>query len=47
MGLTDPVFKKRWAAAEVDAKKQPEEAGAMWIDNVWHGRAWSWEKIPG
>jgi hypothetical protein len=18
----------------------------MWIDNVWHGRAFSWEKIP-
>ena len=47
MGLTDPVFKKRLAAAGVDAKKLPEEAGAMWIDNVWHGRAWSWEKIPG
>jgi isopentenyl diphosphate isomerase/L-lactate dehydrogenase-like FMN-dependent dehydrogenase len=46
MGLTDPVFQKRMAAAGIDPKKQPEEAGAMWIDNVWHGRAWSWEKIP-
>lgn len=18
----------------------------MWIDNVWHGRAWSWQKLP-
>jgi hypothetical protein len=18
----------------------------MWIDNVWHGRAWSWDKMP-
>lgn len=46
MGLTDPVFKKRLAAVGVDPKKRPEEAGAMWTDNVWHGRAWSWEKIP-
>lgn len=34
IGLTDPVFKKRMAAAGIDPKKQPEEAGAMWIDNV-------------
>ncbi|TVY58668.1 putative lactate 2-monooxygenase PB1A11.03 [Lachnellula cervina] len=30
----------------IDAKEQPNEAGALWIDNVWHGRAWSWEKMP-
>jgi isopentenyl diphosphate isomerase/L-lactate dehydrogenase-like FMN-dependent dehydrogenase len=24
----------------------PNEAGAKWIDNVWHGRAHSWEKMP-
>ncbi|KAF5023568.1 hypothetical protein F66182_4381 [Fusarium sp. NRRL 66182] len=23
---------------------EPAEAGALWIDNLWHGRAWSWEK---
>jgi len=46
LGLTDPVFQKRMEAAGIDPKKQPEEAGAMWIDNVWHGRAWSWEKMP-
>lgn len=46
MGLTDPVFKKRLAEAAIDPATQPEEAGAMWIDNVWHGRAWSWEKMP-
>ncbi|KAM0187750.1 hypothetical protein ACHAPI_010978 [Fusarium lateritium] len=44
MGLTDPVFQKRLAEHGIDPKKQPEEAGALWIDNVWHGRAWSWEK---
>ena len=46
LGLTDPVFQRRLAEAGIDAKTQPQEAGAMWIDNVWHGRAWSWEKIP-
>ena len=46
LGLTDPVFQKRLAEAGIDPQKEPEKAGAMWIDNVWHGRAWSWEKIP-
>ena len=46
LGLSDPVFQKILEAAGLDPKKQPEEAGAMWIDNVWHGRAWSWDKIP-
>ena len=46
MGLSDPVFQKRLAEAGIDPEKQPQEAGAMWIDNVWHGRAHSWEKIP-
>ncbi|TID15554.1 FMN-dependent alpha-hydroxy acid dehydrogenase [Venturia nashicola] len=46
MGLTDPVFQKRLKEAGIDPDKQPNEAGAMWIDNVWHGRAWSWEKMP-
>ena len=30
----------------MDPEKEPQVAGAMWIDSVWHGRAWSWEKIP-
>ena len=46
LGLSDPVFQKRLKEAGIDPAKQPNEAGAMWIDNVWHGRAWSWEKIP-
>ncbi|CAK4034164.1 FMN-dependent alpha-hydroxy acid dehydrogenase [Lecanosticta acicola] len=46
LGLSDPVFKERLAADGIDPVKQPNEAGAKWIDNVWHGRAWSWEKIP-
>ncbi len=46
LGLSDPVFQKRLKEAGIDPKKNPKEAGAMWIDNVWHGRAHSWEKIP-
>ena len=46
LGLSDPVFKKRLAEHGIDPVKEPERAGALWIDNVWHGRAWSWEKIP-
>ncbi|RDW73536.1 FMN-dependent alpha-hydroxy acid dehydrogenase [Coleophoma cylindrospora] len=46
LGLSDPVFQRRLAEAGIDPKTMPNEAGAMWIDNVWHGRAWSWEKMP-
>ena len=46
LGLSDPVFQKRLREAGIDPVTQPNEAGALWIDNVWHGRAWSWEKIP-
>ena len=46
LGLSDPVFKKRLAAHGIDPVKDPQKAGALWIDNVWHGRAWSWEKMP-
>lgn len=44
LGLSDPVFRRRMAERGVDPNRQPEEAGAMWIDSVWHGRAFSWEK---
>lgn len=46
LGLTDPVFQKRLAEDGIDPKTMPNEAGAKWIDNVWHGRAHSWEKLP-
>jgi len=46
LGLTDPVFRQRLKEQGVDPVKQPEVAGAMWIDNVWHGRAHSWAKMP-
>ncbi|EUC30234.1 hypothetical protein COCCADRAFT_104432 [Bipolaris zeicola 26-R-13] len=44
LGLTDPVFKKRLEEKGIDPTTQPNEAGALWIDNVWHGRAHTWEK---
>ncbi|KEY72265.1 hypothetical protein S7711_00264 [Stachybotrys chartarum IBT 7711] len=44
MGMTDPVFQKRLADQGIDPAKQPAEAAAFWIDNVWHGRAFSWGK---
>lgn len=44
LGLSDPVFRQRLEEAGIDPKTQPNEAGALWIDNVWHGRAHTWEK---
>lgn len=44
LGLSDPVFQRRLREAGIDPVKEPEKAGAMWIDSVWHGRAWDWEK---
>lgn len=40
------MFQRRLAADGIDPKTMPNEAGAKWIDNVWHGRAHSWEKMP-
>lgn len=46
LGLTDPVFQRMMREKGIDPKTMPNEAGAMWIDNVWHGRAHTWEKMP-
>lgn len=46
IGLTDPVFRKRLAEDGIDPVTMPNETGAKWIDNVWHGRAHSWERMP-
>jgi len=47
IGLQDPVFLKRLKEAGIDPKKNPREAGAKWIDeNIWHGRAHTWAKMP-
>lgn len=46
LGLSDPAFQRKLKDEGIDAVKEPQQAGALWIDNVWHGRAWSWAKIP-
>jgi isopentenyl diphosphate isomerase/L-lactate dehydrogenase-like FMN-dependent dehydrogenase len=45
LGLSDPVFQNRFKERGIDPKKQSNEAGALWIDNVWHGSAHTWEKV--
>ena len=45
LGLSDPVFQKRLKEHGIDPKAQPNEAGTLWIDNVWHGRTHTWEKV--
>ncbi|OQE06032.1 hypothetical protein PENVUL_c020G02041 [Penicillium vulpinum] len=46
MGLSDPVFRKRCVEDGIDPDVDVVAASTKWIDSVWHGRAWSWEKIP-
>ena len=47
IGLNDEVFLKRLKEANLDPKKEPEKAGAKWMDeNIWHGHSHSWEKLP-
>ncbi|KAI9042544.1 L-lactate dehydrogenase [Aspergillus affinis] len=46
LGLSDPVFRQRCQAEGIDPDKDVVAASTKWIDSVWHGRAWSWEKIP-
>lgn len=46
IALQDPVFQKRLKEAGIDPKQNSKEAGAKWIDeNIWHGRAHTWEKV--
>jgi isopentenyl diphosphate isomerase/L-lactate dehydrogenase-like FMN-dependent dehydrogenase len=44
LGLSDPVFQSRLKERNIDPTTQPNEAAALWIDNVWHGRAHTWDK---
>ncbi|CAI7564729.1 unnamed protein product [Penicillium glandicola] len=46
LGLEDPVFRRRCVADGIDPDVDVVAASTKWIDSVWHGRAWSWEKIP-
>ncbi len=43
---SDPVFQRRCRESGIDPEKDVVAASTKWIDSVWHGRAWSWEKIP-
>ncbi|KAL2809979.1 L-lactate dehydrogenase [Aspergillus granulosus] len=47
LGLSDPVFQRRCCESGIDSEKDVVAASTKWIDSVWHGRAWSWEKISG
>lgn len=44
LGLSDPFFRARLRGKGIDPAEQPEKATAMWMDSIWHGRAWSWDK---
>lgn len=46
LGLSDPVFQKRCREDGIDPENDLVAASTKWIDSIWHGRAWSWEKIP-
>ncbi|KAI1390606.1 L-lactate dehydrogenase [Hypoxylon trugodes] len=49
LGLQDPAFLNRLREAKLDASdpKDKKRVGADWIDkHIWHGQAFSWERIP-
>lgn len=48
MGTSDPVFQKRIKEHGLDVAKREDapKIGELWIDQVWHGKAFTWEKIP-
>ena len=47
IGLNDEVFLKRLKEANLDPDKEPKKAGAKWMDeNIWHGHAHTWKKLP-
>lgn len=46
MGLTDPVFNKILQERGIDKNKDVKAAGRTWIDQIWHGKAFSWERMP-
>ena len=47
IALTDDVFIKRLKEANIDPAADPKRAGAKWMDeNIWHGHAHTWAKMP-
>ncbi|GAA5988624.1 hypothetical protein JCM10908_003645 [Rhodotorula pacifica] len=45
LGAANPVFQRMCRERGITDLQSPE-AGQFWIDNVWHGRAWSWDDLP-
>ncbi|KAH9897187.1 FMN-dependent dehydrogenase [Xylariomycetidae sp. FL2044] len=47
LGLQDPAFRKTLEKKGLDPQKQVKEVGAEWIDkHIWHGHAFTWERLP-
>ncbi|KAJ9111725.1 hypothetical protein QFC19_001086 [Naganishia cerealis] len=46
LGWSDPVFQKRMQERGLSKEKNPVETGQLWIDQVWHGKAFSWDDLP-
>lgn len=46
MGFTDPVFNKILRERGIDKEKDVKAAGRTWIDQIWHGKAFDWTKLP-
>jgi len=46
LGWSDPIFQKRMQERGINPNTDPEKAGRMWIDSIWHGKAWTWSKLP-
>ncbi|BGP58669.1 hypothetical protein JCM8202v2_006338 [Rhodotorula sphaerocarpa] len=45
LGAANPVFQRMCRDRGI-TDLNSKEAGQFWIDNVWHGRAWSWDDLP-
>jgi isopentenyl diphosphate isomerase/L-lactate dehydrogenase-like FMN-dependent dehydrogenase len=45
IGLSDKVFQRRLAALGIDPVKDPKAAGRKYIDTVWHGHTFDWERV--
>ncbi|KAI0410780.1 FMN-dependent dehydrogenase [Xylaria grammica] len=47
LGLEDSAFREQIKRANLDAQRDPKGVGAQWIDgNIWHGRSFSWDRLP-
>ncbi|EPQ32203.1 uncharacterized protein PFL1_00400 [Pseudozyma flocculosa PF-1] len=46
MGLGDPAFLELLKQRGIDKDADAKAVGRTWIDQIWHGKAFSWERIP-